>query len=333
MNKRNVAFFAQVFFALCLAIQVWVWLLYTGTFWQADALVHMSDLVHTVGPLKAGLKAFSVLLVPALLAGFVLRQRLSAGLRIGLYTLLGCLCGAAYLLYLAGQSFGFFLQQVRPYLGAGAVAGLVYGLILGMSLPVPGEQIGPSARRRNLLGSLGLFAGGAGLLGSLFGPWHLWKNRNSHLDVDISGLQEGQRMTVELARKPVWIIRRSAQTIRLLEEENPQLLDPRSEYSLQPEQARNALRSIRPEYLVVYGICTHLGCIPDYRPDGSATPEPFARPDPQFFCPCHGGVFDLAGRVYANMPPPTNMVVPEYEFISEQVVRLHHPSLAQEWRL
>lgn len=333
MNKRNAALFTQSFLALCLAIQVWVWLIYAGTFWQADSLAHMSDLVHTLGPLKAGLKALAVLVVPALLAGFFLRGRLSAGLRIGLYTLLGCLCGALYLLYLAGQSFDFFLQQARLYLGAGALAGLVYGLILGMSLKAAGEQVGLSDRRRNLLGSLGLFAGGAGLFGSLFGPWHLWKNRNNHLDVDISGLQEGQRMTVELARKPVWIIRRSAQTIRLLEEENPRLLDPHSAFSLQPEQARNAQRSVRPEYFIVYGICTHLGCIPDYRPDHSDTSEPFARPGPQFFCPCHGGVFDLAGRVYENMPPPTNMVVPEYEFISEQVVRLHHPSLAQEWKL
>jgi len=333
MNKRNLAFFAQSFLALCLAIQVWVWLIYIGVFWSSDSLVSLGDLVHSVGPLKAAWKAFLAMLVPTLLISFFVRQRLSAGLRTLLYAALGCLCGALWLLYLAGQSVGFFLQQARLYLAAGALAGLVYGLIMGMSLKVSADQAGQSVRRRNLLGSLGLFAGGAGLLGSLFGPWDLWKNRNSYLDVDLSGLQEGQRMTVELARKPVWIIHRSAQTIRLLEEENPRLADPLSASSQQPEQARNALRSVRPEYFIVYGICTHLGCIPDYRPDNSGTPEPFARPGPQFFCPCHGGVFDLAGRVYANMPPPTNLVVPEYEFISDQVVRLHFPSLAQEWRL
>ncbi len=333
MNKGNVAFLTQSFLALCLAIQVWVWFIYIGVFWSSDSLVSLGDLVHSVGPLKAGWKAVLAMLVPTLLVSFFVRERLSTGLRTGLYTLLGGLCGVLYLLYLAGQSFGFFLQQAQLYLAAGALAGLLYGLIMGMSLKVPGDQVGQSVRRRNLLGSLGVLTGGAGLVGSLFGPWQLWKNRDSYIDVDVGQLQEGEQITVVLARKPVWIIRRSAQTIRLLEEENPRLADARSEYSQQPEQARNALRSVRPEYFIVYGICTHLGCIPDYRPDDSATPEPFARPGPQFFCPCHGGVFDLAGRVYENMPPPSNLVVPEYEFISDQVVRLHFPTLAQEWRL
>lgn len=333
MNKRNLAFFAQGFLALCLAIQVWVWLIFFGLFGLADSLAYTSDLVHTVSPLKTAWKAFLVLVLPSLLVSFFVRGRLSAGWCLGLYAALGCLCGGLHLAYLAGQSLDFFLRQAWLYLGAGTLGGLVYGLILGMSLVASGGQTCPSRRRRNLLGSLGLFAGAAGLLGSLFGPWQIWKNRNRHLDVDISGLQEGQLITVDLARKPVWILRRSAQTIRLLEEGNSQLRDPRSEASQQPEQARNALRSVRPEYFIVYGICTHLGCIPDYRPDASATPEPFARPGPQFFCPCHGGVFDLAGRVYENMPPPSNMVVPEYEFISDQVVRLHFPTLAQEWRL
>ena len=93
------------------------------------------------------------------------------------------------------------------------------------------KQTCPSSRRRNLLGSLGLLAAGAGLLGTLFGPWNIWKNRDSYIDVDVAQLQEGEQMMVILARKPVWIIRRSAQTIRLLEEEDPQLLDPRSEHS------------------------------------------------------------------------------------------------------
>lgn len=332
MNKGHVAFLTQSFLALCLAIQVWIWFIYIGVFWSSDSLVSIGDVVHSVGPLKAGWKALLAMLLPTLLVSFFVRERLSTGLRTGLYILLGCLCGVLYLLYLAGQSFGFFLQQARLYVAAGALAGLVYGVILNMSLKVSAEQDSLSCRRRNLLGSLGMFAGGAGLLGTLFGPWNIWKNRDSYIDVDVGQLLEGEQMTVILARKPVWIIRRSTQTIRLLEEENPQLLDPRSEYSQQPEQARNALRSVRPEYFIVYGICTHLGCMPDYRPDDSATQEPFARPGPQFFCPCHGGVFDLAGRVYANMPPPTNMVVPDYEFISEQKVRLHFPSLAQEWR-
>ncbi|MEO4047420.1 ubiquinol-cytochrome c reductase iron-sulfur subunit [Pseudomonas sp. CAU 1711] len=333
MNTRNVAFCAFSLLALCLAVNAWVWLLYLGTLWQTQALVSLSDLLHSVGPLKTALTAFVVLLVPALLAGFLLRDRLSMGPRIAIHALLGGVCGLLYLLFLFGQVPLYALQQAALYLAAGSLAGLVNGGVLelapGAHRPAPDDV---SCRRRKLLGSLGLFAGGAGALGSLFGPWQLWKRRNDYLDVDISGLQEGQMMTVELARKPVWIVRRSAQALRLLEEQNPRLLDPLSESSQQPEQARNAHRSLRPEYFIAYGICTHLGCIPEYRAQDSAGQMPSPYPGPQFFCPCHGGVFDLAGRVYQNMPPPRNLEVPEHEFLSAQIVRLHAPSLAQEWR-
>ena len=138
-------------------------------------------------------------------------------------------------------------------------------------------------------------------------------------------------MVVELANKPVWILKRSPDLIRSLEQDNPQILDPHSEISEQPEQARNALRSIRPEYFVAYGICTHLGCSPSYRPHGRADEEPRPNPAPQFFCPCHGGVFDLAGRVFKGTPPPKNLTVPNHEFISENVIRFYFPSLSEEW--
>jgi ubiquinol-cytochrome c reductase iron-sulfur subunit len=176
-----------------------------------------------------------------------------------------------------------------------------------------------------------LLAGTTGFLGALAGPFYIWKNRNTYVDVNVGRLQEGQLMTVEVANKPVWILKRSSDVIRLLEQENQQLLDPRSEFSHQPEEAQNGLRSIRPEYFVVYGICTHLGCSPSYRPHSRASEEPYQNPEPQFFCPCHGGVFDLAGRVYKGTPPPVNMVVPDHEFVSDEVVRLYFPSLVEEW--
>lgn len=334
MNTRNVAFFALSLLALCLAVNAWVWLLNMGILWQTQALASLGDLLHSVGPLKRALNAFVVLLVPALISSFILRDRLSMGPRIVLHSLLGCVCGLLYLLFLFGKVPTYALQQAALFLGAGSMAGLVNGSVLELAprvhRPVPKDLF---CQRRKLLGSLGLFAGGAGVLGSLFGPWQLWKRRNDHLDVDISGLQEGQMMTVELARKPVWIVRRSAETLRLLEEQSARLLDPLSESSQQPEQARNAYRSLRPEYFIAYGICTHLGCIPEYRTQDNAGQAPSQYPEPQFFCPCHGGVFDLAGRVYQNMPPPRNLEVPEHEFLSEQVVRLHAPSLAQEWNL
>jgi len=330
--QRNVAFFTLGLLALGLAVNVWAWALYLGVFWQSDAIFSLGDLVHGIGPLRTAWQAFLILLLPAALASFLLRDRLPPGPRIGLHALLGCLLGLCYLLYLFGGSPRYALQQASVHLSAASLAGLVHGCILAWA---PGARDTAAetlcSRRRRLLGSLGLAAGGAGLLGSLFGPWQLWSRRNEHLDVDISGLQEGQLMTVELARKPVWILRRSAQTIRLLEAQNPRLLDPLSEFSHQPEQARNPLRSLRPEYFIAYGLCTHLGCMPEYRAQEDGGQAPYA--DPQFLCPCHGGVFDLAGRVYQNMPPPKNLVVPSHEFLSEQVVRLHFPSLEQEWKL
>jgi ubiquinol-cytochrome c reductase iron-sulfur subunit len=334
MNNKNIAFFVRSILALLLAIQVWVWLRYVGAFWLADSLGFMKDLVKSVGPLQTSLEGFLFFVAPALVVSFLVHRRLSTGMRIVFYTLLGTLCSVLYLFFMAKLNLTFIERQVWVYLAVGGVAGLIYGAILDLPWglrPSSGDTAAVFQERRKLLGSLGLFAGAAGFLGALAGPFYFWKNRNMYIDVNIGRLEEGQLMTVEVANKPVWILKRSPEEVRLLEQENQQLLDPHSEFSHQPEQARNSLRSIRPEYLVVYGICTHLGCAPSYRPHGRASEEPSPHPDPQFFCPCHGGVFDLAGRVYKGTPPPENMMVPAHEFVSEEVVRLYFPSLVEEW--
>ena len=134
------------------------------------------------------------------------------------------------------------------------------------------------------------------------------------VDVDISKLEPGQLMTVEWRGKPVWVLRRTEEILKAMEERVGELRDAGSdELSQQPLYAKNAHRSINPEYMVMIGICTHLGCSPTFRPE-------FSPPDlgPQwrggFFCPCHGSIFDLAGRVFAGVPAPLNLVVPSHHF-------------------
>jgi len=334
MNNKNIAFFVHSILALFLSIQVWVWLRSAGVFWLTDSLDYMKVLLESVSPLKISLDAFLVLLVPVLVVSFTVHKNLPTGIRIAFYTSLASLYSALYLLFMTKLNLAFIEQQVWVYFAAGGVAGLTYGTILDLpwgSRPSSGDNPAVLHERRKLLGSLGLFAGATGLLGALAGPFYLWKNRNSYIDVNVGRLAEGQLITVEVANKPVWILKRSPDVIRLLEQENLRLLDPQSEFSHQPEQARNGLRSIRPEYFVVYGVCTHLGCSPTYQSQCSISEDPCPNPDPQFFCPCHKGVFDLAGRVYKGTPPPENMVVPAHEFVSEEVVRLYFPTLAEEW--
>ncbi|MDR5898081.1 ubiquinol-cytochrome c reductase iron-sulfur subunit [Halomonas vilamensis] len=136
---------------------------------------------------------------------------------------------------------------------------------------------------------------------------------------DISKLEVGQRMTVEWRGKPVWIINRSAEMNERTEAvETSRLADPDSSVPQQPAYVSGTLRSIKPEIGVLIGICTHLGCSPLYRPE----PEAAVTDDwpGGFFCPCHGSYFDLAGRVFRNVPAPTNLEVPPYRFENDDII-------------
>ncbi len=137
------------------------------------------------------------------------------------------------------------------------------------------------------------------------------------VDVDISKLENGQLMTVEWRGKPVWILRRTDEMIKRAEELISVLRDPSSEeLTQQPNYAKNEYRSINPEYMVMIGLCTHLGCAPTFRPD--LAPEDLGKDwKGGFFCPCHGSKYDTAGRVYAGVPAPSNLVVPPYRFVTE----------------
>jgi ubiquinol-cytochrome c reductase iron-sulfur subunit len=140
------------------------------------------------------------------------------------------------------------------------------------------------------------------------------------VEADISKLEEGAMMTVEWRGKPVWLLKRNQQMLDDLPGLKDQLLDPNSEMaSQQPKYAQNASRSIKPEVLVLVGICTHLGCSPTFRPDvAPADLGPAWKGG--FFCPCHGSRFDLAGRVYKGVPAPSNLEVPSYRYLSDSRV-------------
>ena len=134
------------------------------------------------------------------------------------------------------------------------------------------------------------------------------------LEVNFAGLEEGQMLTVAWRGKPVWILRRSKSTLAKLDEIGERMVDPESLVeSQQPSYAQSIHRSIRPEILVVIGVCTHLGCIPGERFEvGEASGLGDNWPG-GYFCACHGSMFDLAGRVYKNVPAPTNLVIPRSE--------------------
>lgn len=180
-------------------------------------------------------------------------------------------------------------------------------------------------KRRRFLVAATTVVGGIGVIAtavpfiSAMNPSAKARSAGAPVRVDFSKLEPGQQITVNWRGKPVWILRRSAEMLENLESAafRSRLRDPDSEVeSQQPTYAQNALRSIESEYLVVIGICTHLGCVPTFRPD--VAPLDLGPDWPGgYFCPCHGSKFDLAGRVYKAVPAPTNMVIPPYRFLSD----------------
>ncbi|MCU0832964.1 MAG: ubiquinol-cytochrome c reductase iron-sulfur subunit [Chromatiaceae bacterium] len=139
------------------------------------------------------------------------------------------------------------------------------------------------------------------------------------VEADISKLEPGAMLRVKWRGKPVWVVHRTEKMVASLAELEGELADPGSNASQQPEYTRNNERSIKPQYFVAVGICTHLGCAPTYRPE--VAPDDLG-PNWKggFFCPCHGSRFDLAGRVYRGVPAPTNLVIPPHTYISETTI-------------
>lgn len=155
---------------------------------------------------------------------------------------------------------------------------------------------------------------------STFQPSEKAKAAGAAVEVDISELKPGERVTVEWRGKPVWIIKRTPEQLAELPKLDVQLADPNSERKpaeFTPPYARNGYRSIKPEILVAVGICPHLGCSPTEKFAMGAQPS---LPDDWkggFLCPCHGSTFDMAGRVYKNKPSPDNLEVPPHVYLSD----------------
>lgn len=137
------------------------------------------------------------------------------------------------------------------------------------------------------------------------------------VEVDLSKIEPGMKVDVEWRGKPVWVVHRTPQMLELLGKHEDKLTDPKSENpNQQPSYCQNPHRSIKPEFFVVVGICTHLGCSPTYRPEVGAG-DLGADWTGGWFCPCHGSRFDMAARVFAGSPAPTNLVVPPHKYLSE----------------
>ena len=139
------------------------------------------------------------------------------------------------------------------------------------------------------------------------------------VEADISKLEVGQLITVKWRGQPVWFVRRTEEMLKNIESMDDVMEDPDSAViDQQPSYAQNEYRSIKPEILIAIGICTHLGCSPTFKPELGGDLGPDWKGG--FFCPCHGSTFDLAGRVYAGKPAPTNLKIPPHRYLSDTIV-------------
>ena len=172
----------------------------------------------------------------------------------------------------------------------------------------------------SVVGAVGAGFAAVPFLASL-APSERAKALGAPVKVDISKLEPGQMVITVWRRQPIWVVRRTPDMLKSLGEVSSQLSDPESEVNQQPDYIKKTgeARAIKPEYMVLRGICTHLGCSPKFRPETPA-PEIAADWKGGFFCPCHGSKFDLSGRVYAGVPAPTNLVVPPHRYESDSVV-------------
>jgi len=143
------------------------------------------------------------------------------------------------------------------------------------------------------------------------------------IELDLSRVQPGQQVQLRWRSRPIFVINRTPAALKMLQspELTAQLADPQSQNLQQPSYAQNWHRSVKPEYGVLVGICTHLGCIPSFFPQPSTT-RPTSGWLGGYFCPCHGSKYDLAGRVYAGVPAPYNLPVPPYRFVGDKTIRI-----------
>lgn len=186
----------------------------------------------------------------------------------------------------------------------------------------PVGEGGGNGKRRFLLAASS-FVGGVSALGaatpfflSLF-PSQRARAAGAPVEFDLSKVEPGMIVTVEWRGKPVWVVHRTEGMLADLEKNTEQLADPMSEVANQPDDCKNTARAKNPKYLVIEGICTHLGCSPSAKLQAGVDSGLGADWKGGFFCPCHGSKFDLAGRVFKGVPAPSNLRVPQYTFLSD----------------
>ncbi|HEY8585950.1 MAG TPA: ubiquinol-cytochrome c reductase iron-sulfur subunit [Rhodanobacter sp.] len=181
--------------------------------------------------------------------------------------------------------------------------------------------------RRRFLTATTAVVGGIGIVSAAVPFIKSWepsaraKAAGAPVTQSLAKIEAGQMLTVSWRSLPVFVVNRTAAQLATLTQVDSKLVDPKSEVDQQPKYAQNEARSIKPEWLVIIGICTHLGCVPDFVPE--IKPEPF---DPEwkggFYCPCHKSRYDMAGRVYAGVPAPKNLPVPPYHFIDDSTIQI-----------
>jgi ubiquinol-cytochrome c reductase iron-sulfur subunit len=190
------------------------------------------------------------------------------------------------------------------------------------------SEDGVDLRRRRFLTATTAVVGGIGgvfaavpFVSSLL-PSEKAKALGAPVQIDISKVEPGMLYRSEWRGKLIMVVHRTPENLKALTELEDKLADPESNReSQQPEYAKNRARAIKDKYLVMIGLCTHLGCAPTYRPE--VAPDDLG-PDWKggFYCPCHGSRFDLAGRVYKSVPAPANMVIPPYRYLSDTLIEV-----------
>lgn len=187
------------------------------------------------------------------------------------------------------------------------------------SAAVPAASMDPSRRpwitTTTVVGGTGLVATAVPFVTSL-APSEKARALGAAVEVDLQRFLPGELKIVEWRGKPVFVLKRSPDMLSALAQHDNLLADTASRRSIQPDATRNALRPLVPNLVVLEAVCTHLGCIPNFRPVSGAADLGESWPG-GFYCPCHGSKFDLAGRVYKNVPAPTNLTVPLHEIVSD----------------
>lgn len=183
------------------------------------------------------------------------------------------------------------------------------------------DEIDPERRKfltaaTGVVGGLGLGLASIPFVGSWL-PSAKAKSLGAPVEVDLNKIEEGQKITVAWRGQPIFIVHRSDKVVENLRNVDDLLRDPFSEQAQQPPYITEPYRSIKDKFLVLLGICTHLGCVPLYRPKEGSVGVDWQG---GFFCPCHGSKFDLAGRVYKGVPAPSNLQVPPYRYLNDSVV-------------